>query len=201
MPLTPATPSRSKKFSPAPVACLPTHPAPHLSTDAAPPVSEIGDRRFPHAPALSQFVLVKRRPAWDRVSGWVQSRCSGVLKALPPSVLVNFARGFWRTTAGAIGFGSGAWKALTPSVLVKRVASVEVHCPPVFDQRLGGQCWSGNVSGKRALGFGSAVAGKVRQARQSVLVKSFSNSCNAPLPLFCDPVAGPALNGWGVFRV
>ena len=201
MPLTPPTLSPSEKFAPAPVASLPTHPVSLLLPRPARPVSEIGDRRFPQSRALPLFALVKRRPAWDRVSGWVQSRCSGVLKALPPSVLVNFARGFWRTTAGAIGFGSGAWKALTPSVLVKRVASVEVHCPPVFDQRLGGQCWSGNVSGKRALGFGSAVAGEVRQARQSVLVKSFSNSCNAPLPLFCDPVAGPALNGWGVFRV
>jgi len=200
MPLAPATPRRSKKFSPPPAASLPPQPAPHLRTDSAPPVSEIGDRRFPHSRALPQFVLVKRRPAWDPVSGWVQSRCSGVLKALPPSVLVNFARGFWRTTAGAIGFGSGAWKALTPSVLVKRVASVEVHCPPVFDQRLGDECWSGNGLDERVLGFGSAVSGEVRQARQGVLVKSFSGSCNAPLPPFRDPVAGPALNDWGVFR-
>ncbi len=200
MPLTPATLSRSERFSPTPAASLPTQPAPHLPTDSVPPVSEIGDRHFPHSRPLPRFVLVKRTPAWDRVSGWFQSRCSGVLKALPPSVLVNFARGFWRTSAGVLSFGSGAWKALTPSVLVKRVAPVEVHCPPVLDQRLGDQRWSGNVSGKRALGFGSAVAGEVRQARQSVLVKSFSDSCNGPLPLFCDPVAGPALNGWGVFR-
>ncbi len=200
MPLAPATPSRSKKFSPAPAASLPTQPAPHLPTDAAPPVSEIGDRRFPHSRALPLFVLVKRWSAWDRVSGWVQSRCPGVLKALPPSVLVNFARGFWRTSAGVLSFGSDAWKALTPSVLVKRVAPVEVHCPPVLDQRLGGQRWSGNVSGKRALGFGSAVAGEVRRARQSVLFKSFSGFCNAPLPPFCDPCAGGGLDGWGVFR-
>lgn len=170
MPLAPATPRRSEKFSPAPAASLLTQPAPHLPTDSAPPVSEIGGRHFPHSRPLPRFVLVKRTPAWDRVSGWFQSRCSGVLKALPPSVLV------------------------------KRVAPVEVHCPPVFDQRLGGQCWSGNVSGKRALGFGLAVAGEVRQARQSVLVKSFSGFCNAPLPPFCDPCAGGRLNGWGVFR-
>ncbi len=200
MPLTPATLSRSERFSPTPAASLPTQPAPHLPTDSAPPASEIGDRHFPHSRRLPRFVLVKRTPAWDRVSGWVQSRCPGVLKALSPSVLVNFARGFWRTSAGVLGFGSGAWKALTPSVLVKRVAPVEVHCPPVFDQRLGGQRWSGNVSGKRALGFGSAVAGEVRQARHSVLVKSFSGSCNAPLPPFCDPGARPTQNGWGVFR-
>ncbi len=200
MPLTPATPSRSKKFSPAPAASLPTQPAPHLPTDSAPLALEIRDRRFPHSRDLSLSVLVKRRPAWDRVSGWVQSRCPGVPKALSPSVLVNSAWGFWRTSAGVVGFGSGAWKALTPSVLVKRVAPVEVHCPPVLDQRLGGQRWSGNVSGKRALGFGSAVAGEVRQARHSVLVKSFSGSCNAPLPPFCDPGARPTQNGWGVFR-
>lgn len=114
MPLTPATPSRSKKFSPAPVACLPTHPAPHLSTDAAPPVSEIGDRRFPHAPALSQFVLVKRRPAWDRVSGWVQSRCSGVLKALPPSVLVNFAWGVLEDDCRGYWFWFGCLESVDP---------------------------------------------------------------------------------------
>ena len=199
-PSLPPRPAAQKSFRQPPVACLPTHPAPHLSTDAAPPVSEIGGRHFPHSRRLPRFVLVKRTPAWDRVSGWVQSRCPGVLKALSPSVLVNFARGFWRTSAGVLGFGSGAWKALTPSVLVKRVAPVEVHCPPVFDQRLGGQCWSGNVSGKRALGFGLAVAGEVRQARQSVLVKSFSGFCNAPLPPFCDPCAGGGLDGWGVFR-
>lgn len=200
MPLAPATLNRSKKFSPTAAASLPTQPALHLRTDSAPPVLEIRDRRFPHAPALSQFVLVKRTPAWDRVSGWFQSRCSGVLKALPPSVLVNFARGFWRTSAGVLSLGSGAWRALTPSVLVKRVAPVEVHCPPVLDQRLGGQHWSGNVSGKRALGFGSAVAGEVRQARQSVLVKSFPGSCTSPPPSFCDPSARLTLNGWGVFR-
>lgn len=198
MPLALASLHPLKKFSPAPAAFLPTQPVPHLPTDSAPPVSKIGDRRFPHSRALSLFALVKRRPAWDRVSGWVQSRCPGAPKALSPSVLVNSAWGFWRTSAGVLGFGSGAWKALTRSVLVKRVAPVEVHCPPVLDQRLGGQRWSGNVSGKRALGFGSAVAGEVRQARQSVLVKSFSGSCNAPLPSLCDPGARPPLNGWGV---
>jgi len=200
MPLAPATPRRSKKFSPTPAASLPTQPAPHLPTDSAPPVSEIGDRRFPHSRPPPQFVLVKRRRAWDRVSGWVQSRCGGVRKALPPSVLVNSAWGFWRASAGVPGFGSVALKALSQSVLVKRDALASVHCAPVFDQRLGVQCWAGNGSGKRALGFGSAVAGVVRQARQGALVKSFSGFCNAPLPPFRDPVAGPALNGWGVFR-
>ncbi len=200
MPLTPATPRRSKKFSPAPAASLPTQPAPHLPTDSAPPVSEIGDRRFPHAPALPLFALVKRRPAWDPVSGWFQSRCRGVQKALSPSVLVNSAWGFGWWSAGGVASFSGAWKALSRSFLVKRADLALIRCAPAFDQRLGGQCWSGNVSGKRALGFGSAVAGEVRQARQSVLVKSFSGSCNAPLPPFCDPGAGPALSGWGVFR-
>ena len=200
MPPAPATLSRSKKFSPAPAAFLPTQPAPHLPTDSAPPVSEIGDRRSPHSRALPLFVLVKRWSAWDRVSGWVQSRCGGVRKALPPSVLVNSAWGFWRASAGVPGFGSVALKALSQSVLVKRDALASVHCAPVFDQRLGVQCWAGNGSGKRALGFGSAVAGVVRQARQSVLVKSFSGSCNAPLPPFSDPGARLTLNGWGVFR-
>ncbi|MBP2483355.1 hypothetical protein J3A72_003647 [Stenotrophomonas sp. PvP093] len=200
MPLAPATPRRSKKFSPAPAASLPTHPAPHLPTDAAPPVSEIRDRRFPHAPALFQFVLVKRTPAWDPVSGWVQSRCSGVRKALSPSVLVNSAWGFGWSSAGVLALGSHALETLTPSVLVKRSDLALVRCPPAFDQRLGVQCWAGNRSGKQVMGFGSAVAGEDRQARQSVLVKSFSGSCNAPLPPFRDPVAGPALNGWGVFR-
>ena len=200
MPLAPATLSRSKTFSPAPAAFLPTQPAPHLPTDSAPPGSEIGDRRFPHSRALLLFALVKRRPAWDPVSGWVQSRYPGVRKALSPSVLVNSAWGFWRASAGVPGFGSVALKALSQSVLVKRDALASVHCAPVFDQRLGVQCWAGNGSGKRALGFGSAVAGVVRQARQSVLVKSFSGSCNAPLPPFCDPGARLTLNGWGVFR-
>lgn len=200
MPPALTTLSRSKKFSPSPAASLPTQPAPHLLTDSAPPVSEIGDRRFPHAPALSQFVLVKRTPAWDRVSGWVQSRCSGVLKALPPSVLVKSSWGFRWWSAGVLASVSGAWKALSQSVLVKRDAQLEVRCAPAFDQRLAVQCWAGNGLGKQVLGFGSAVAGEVRQARQSVLFKSFSGSCNAPLPPFRDPCAGGGLNGWGVFR-
>lgn len=153
MPLTPATPSRSKKFSPAPAASLPTQPAPHLPTDSAPLALEIRDRRFPHSRDLSLSVLVKRRPAWDRVSGWVQSRCPGVPKALSPSVLVNSAWGFWRTSAGVVGFGSGAWKALTPSVLVKRVAPVEVHCLPVLDQRLGGPALVWKCFGQAGSGF------------------------------------------------
>lgn len=198
MPLAPATPRRSKKFSPAPAASLPTQPALHLRTDSAPPVLEIRDRRFPHAPDLSQFVLVKRTPAWDRVSGWVQSRCSGVRKALSPSVLVNSAWGFGWSSAGVLALGSHALETLTPSVLVKRADLALVRCPPAFNQRLGVQCWAGNRSSKQVMGFGSAVAGEVRQARQSVLVKSFSGSCNAPLPPFCDPDARPPLNGWGV---
>ncbi len=200
MPLAPATPRRSKKFSPPPAASLPPQPAPHLRTDSAPPVSEIGDRRFPHSRALPQFVLVKRRPAWDPVSGWVHSRCRGVRKALPPSVLVNSARGLWSLSAGVLALGSYTLKALSPSVLVKRDALASVRSTPVFDQRLGDECWSGNGLDERVLGFGSAVSGEVRQARQGVLVKSFSGSCNAPLPPFRDPVAGPALNDWGVFR-
>jgi len=200
MPLAPATPRRSKKFSPPPAASLPTQPAPHLPTDSAPPVSEIGDRHFPHSRRLPRFVLVKRTPAWDRVSGWFQSRCSAVLKALPPSVLVNFARGLWSLSAGVLALGSYALKALSPSVLVKRDALASVGSAPVFDQRLGVQCWAGNRSGKQVMGFGSAVAGEVRQARHSVLVKSFSGSCNAPLPPFCDPGARPTQNDWGVFR-
>lgn len=200
MPPAPATLSRSKKFSPAPAASLPTQPAPHLPTDSVPPVSEIGDRHFPHSRPLPQFVLVKRTPAWDRVSGWVQSRCSGVRKALSPSVLVNSAWGFGWWSAGVFAFLSGAWKALSQSVLVKRADLALVRCPRAFDQRLAVQCWAGNGSGKQVQGFGSAVAGEVRQARHSVLVKSFSGSCNAPLPPFCDPGARPTQNDWGVFR-
>ncbi len=200
MPLAPATLSPSEKFLPAPAAFLPTQPAPHLPTDSAPPGSEIGDRRFPHSRALLLFALVKRRPAWDPVSGWVQSRYPGVRKALSPSVLVNSAWGFGWWSAGVLASVSGAWKALSQCVLVKRADLALVRCPPAFDQRLAVQCWAGNGSGKQVLGFGSAVAGEVRQARQSALVKSFSGSCNAPLPPFCDPSARPTQNGWGVFR-
>ncbi len=200
MPLTPATLSRSKKFSPSPAAFLPTQPAPHLPTDSAPLALEIGDRRFPRSRALPLFALVKRRPAWDRVSGWVQSRCPGVPKALSPSVLVNSAWGFGWSSAGVLALGSHTLETLTPSVLVKPSDLALVRCPPAFDQRLAVQCWAGNGLGKQVLGFGSAVAGVVRQARQSVLVKSFSGSCNAPLPPFCDPGARLTLNGWGVFR-
>lgn len=198
MPLAPATPSRSKKFSPAPAASLPNQPAPHLPTDSAPLASEIGDRRFPHSRALPLSVLVKRRSAWDRVSGWVQSRCPGVRKALSPSVLVNSARGFGWWSAGVLASVSGAWQALSKSVLVKRADLTLVRSAPAFDQRVNVQCRPGNGSGKRVMGFGSAVAGEVRQARRSVVVKSFSGSCNAPLPPFCDPGARPPLNGWGV---
>jgi len=197
MPLTPATLSRSKKFSPAPAAFLPTQPAPHPPTDSAPPVSEIGDRRFPHAPALSQFVLVKRTPAWDRVSGWVQSRSSGVRKDLSPSVLVNSAWGLWRSSAGSSALGLVAREALSHSVLVKRVVQVLVHCAPAFELRLAVECCPENGSAKRVLGLGWAVTGLVRQARRIVLVESFSSPCNAPLPTFCDPGAGSDLRDWG----
>lgn len=198
MPPALATLSRSKKFSPAPAAFLPTQPAPHLPTDSAPPVSEIEDRRFPHSRALPLFALAKRRPAWDPVSGRVQSRCRGVRKALSPSVLVNSAWGFGWWSAADLASLSGAWKALSQSVLVKRPDLALVRRPPAFDQRLAVQCWAGNGSGKQVLGFGSAVTGEIRQARQSVLVKSFSGSCNAPLPPFCDPCAAGGSDGWGV---
>lgn len=199
MPLTPTTPGRSKKLSPAPAASLPTQPAPHLSTDSAPPALEIGGRRFPHSRALPLSALVKRRPAWDRLSGWVQSRCPVVRKALSPSVLVKSSWGFWRSFAGGSVLGSHALKTLTQSVLVKRADLALARCAPASDQRLGVQCWSGIGSGKRVLGFGPAVAGEIRRALLSVLVKSFSGSCNAPLPPFCDPCAGGGLNGWGAF--
>lgn len=190
MPLAPATPRRSKKFSPTPAASLPTQPAPHLPTDSAPPVSEIGDRRFPHSRPPPQFVLVKRRRAWDRVSGWFQSRCSGVRKALSPSVLVNSAWGFGWSSAGVLALGSHALETLTPSVLVKRADLALVRCPPAFDQRLRVECWPGNGSEKRVVGLRSAVVGTVRQARKSVLAKSFSGSCAPPLPLPGNPGAG-----------
>lgn len=198
MPPAPATLSRSKKFSPAPAAALPTQPVPLFFPDLASAASEIVDHRFPHAPALPLFVLVKRRPAWDPVSGRVQSRCRGVRKALSPSVLVNSAWGFGWWSAAVLASLSDAWKALSQSVLVKRADLALVRCPAAFDQRLAVQCWAGNGSGKQVLGFGSAVAGEVRQDRQSVLVKSFSGSCNAPLPPFRDPCAGGGLSGWGV---
>lgn len=198
MPLTPATLSPSEKFAPAPVASLPTHPVSLLLPRPARPVSEIGDRRFPQSRALPLFALVKRRPAWDPVSGWVQSRCRGVRKALSPFVLVNSAWGFGWWSAGVLASLSGAWKALSQSVLVKRADLALIRCPPAFDQRLAVQCWAGNGLGKQVLGFGSAVAGEVRQARQSVLVKSFSGSGNDPLPPFRDPCAGGGLSGWGV---
>lgn len=194
MPLTPATPSRSKKFSPAPAASLPTQPAPHLPTDSAPLALEIRDRRFPHSRDLSLSVLVKRRPAWDRVSGWVQSRCPGVRKALSPSVLVNSAWGFGWWSAAVLASLSGAWKALSQSVLVKRADLALGRCPPAFDQRLRVECWPGNGSEKRVVGLRSAVVGMVRQARKSVLVKSFSGSCAPPLPLPGNPGAGAELN-------
>lgn len=201
MPLAfaPPLPPNPFRFAPA------THPAKHpvtlLSDDQHRPSFRNSNPDSPHVPAPPVTpVSADRFLGFGSSSAGVWTRCWGVLKALTPSVLVNSAWGFGWSSAEIPALGSGALKALSSSVLVKRDAQVGVHCTPASDQRVDVQCWPGTGSAKRALGFCWAVAGGVRQARQSVLVKSFSGSCNAPLPSFCDPGAGCALNGWGVCR-
>ncbi len=200
MPLAfaPPLPPNPFRFPPA------THPAKHpgtlLPNDQPRARFRNGSPSNPHVPApLSPPVSADRFLGfwWSSEGGW--TRCSGVWKALPQSVLVNSPRRLWRPSAGSSALGLLARKALSHSVLVKRVAKVLVHCAPAFDQRIGVQCWPGNGSVKRVLGLGSAVAGENRLARQIVLVKSFSSACNAPLPTFYDPGAGFALTEWGVF--
>lgn len=192
----PPLPPNPFRFPPA------THPAKHpvtlLPNDQPRARFRNGSPSNPHVPApLSPPVSADRFLGfgWSSEGGW--TRCSGVWKALPQSVLVNSPRRLWRPSAGSSALGLLARKALTHSVLVKRVAKVLVHCAPAFDQRIGVQCWPGNGSVKRVLGLASAVAWKNRLARQIVLVRSFSSACNAPLPTFCDPGAGSDLHGWG----
>jgi len=142
----------------------------------------------------------------ERVLGF-GSACTGVFDSrapaserLSPSVLVKLRRGLLELSAWGFLLGSGALRALSPSFLVKRVAQAFVRCAPVIDQRVVGQCRPGNGSAKRVLGSGRVVAGEIRQARQTVLVKSFSSPCCVPLPWLSNPGARSALNGSGVRR-
>jgi len=173
MPLTPATLSPSENFAPAPAAFLPTQPAPHLPTDSAPPVSEIGDRRFPLSRALPLFALAKRRPAWDPVSGRVQSRCRGARKTLPPSVLV---------------------KRMGSAFVFLAMVSAKLFCPTRVSetlpaaQRERDHWWVLRRIGTLGRACLARIVGRLSAARQIVL--SFSGSCNAPRPPFCDPGAG-----------
>ncbi len=181
------------------------HPAQHpvtlLPNDQHPTPSLNRSPSNPHVPApLSPLVSAERFLGFWMACAGIRTHCSGVRKALTPSVLVNSAWGFWRSCAAVLAFGSGAWKAVSHSVSVKRAALALVHSAPASDQRLGVQCWPWNGSAKRVLGLGSAVARDIRQARQIVLVKSFSGFCNAPLPLLCDPGARSELNDSGVRR-
>jgi len=201
MPLatTPLLPPKPFRIAPA------IHPAPApvplLPDDQHPALFRISNPVIPHTSApLPPLVSAERFLGfWMACSGH-RTRCSGVRKALTPSVLVNSAWRFWRSCAAVLAFGSGAWNAVSHSVSVKRVALALVHFAPAFDQRLGVQRWPWNGSAKRVLGLGSAVARDIRQARKIVLVESFSGFCNAPLPPLCDPGARSALNGSGVRR-
>lgn len=198
MPLAPASLHRPNPFHFVPAI----HPAPAPVTlppnDQLHPSSRFSSPSNPHVSApLSAPVTVERFLGFGWSSAGVLQCCSGVRKALPQSVLVNSARGFSWACAWVPALGSGACRALTQSVLVKRVAPALVHCAPAFDLRLRVEWWPENGSAKRVHGLGSAVTGLVRQARQIVLVKSFSSPCNAPLPPFCEPLGGSALNGWG----
>lgn len=198
MPLAPASLHRTKPFRFTPA----THPAQHpviLFSDDQPPASfRISNTDSPHVPAPPVTPVSVERFLWFWLAcAGVLQCCSGVRKALTPSVLVNSSWGFGWSSAGVSALCLGALKALTQAVLVKRPVLASVRCTSAFDQRVEVQCWPGTGSAKRALGFCWAVAGGVRQARQSVLVKSFSGSCSAPLQLFCVLGAGSALNGLG----
>ncbi len=182
MPLTPATLSRSKKLSPAPAASLPTQPASLLLHRPASPASEIGDRRFPHSPALPLFVLVKRRQALDAASGSVQSRCRGAQEPFPPFVLVKRV---------------GAASVLLTSVFTKLFFPIRVSETLAPAQRVRGHWWALRQAGTLGRMCWARIAGQFSGARQIVLVKSFSSACNAPLPTLCDPGAGSDLNGRG----
>ncbi len=185
MPPAPATLSRSKKFSLAPAAVLPTQPAPHLPTDSAPPASEIEDRRVAHAPALPLFVLVKRRPALDTARGRIQSRYRGAKKRFPPSVLAKQVRTAFVFLAPVFA------KPFFPTHVSETLPAAQRERDHRWALRrigtLGRTCWA-------------RMAGQFSEARQIVSVKSFSSACNAPRPPFCDPGAGFSLNEWGVRR-
>lgn len=184
MPLAPAMPYLSKKFSPAPAASLPTQPISLFFPDPASAVSEIGDHRFPHAPALPLFVLVKRRPAWDPVSGWVQSRCRSARKTFLASVLVK---------------GVGTASVFLASFFARRCCSTRFSETLAPAQRARGHWWAWRHAGTLGRMRWARMAGQFSGARQIVLVRSLS-PCAPPLPLSGNPGAASALNGGGVFH-
>ncbi len=181
MPLILTTRSRSKKFSPSPAADRPTQPVSLLPPRIPSPVREIGDRRIFHAPALPLFVLVKRRPAMDPASGGVESGRRGAQRTFSPSVLVK--------------------RVGPPSVFLASIFT-KPHCPTRVSetlpaaQRARGHWWSWRHAGTKGRTCWARMAGQLKEARQIVLVKSFSSPCNAPLRLFGNPDAVAALNGW-----
>lgn len=198
MPLAPASLHRPNPFHFVPAI----HPAPAPVTlppnDQNPASIRIINPVIPYVSMpLSPPVSLERFLGFGWSGAGVLQCCSGVRKALPQSFLVNFARGLWRSSAGSPALALLALKALSHSVLVKRAAPAPVHCAPAFELRLGVECWPENGSAKRVDGLGSAVTGLVQQARQIVLGESFSSPCYAPLPPFCEPLGGSALNGWG----
>lgn len=198
MPLATASLRPPQPFHFVPAIHPAQHPVTLFPNDQHPTPSRNSSPSSPHVPApLSPLVSAERFLGFWMACAGIRTRCSGVRKALTPSVLVNSAWGFCGSCAAVLAFGSGARNAVSHSVSVKRVALALVHFAPAFDQRLGVQCWPWNGSAKRVLGLGSAVARDIRQARQIVLVKSFSGFCDAPLPPLCDPGARSALNGLG----
>ncbi len=198
MPLAFAPPLPPNPFDFPPATYPATAPVTLPPNDQHHPSSRFSPPSNPHVSApLSALVTVERFLGFGWSSAGVLQCCSGVRKALPQSVLVNSARGFWRSSAGSPALALLALKAPSHSVLVKRAAPALVHCAPAFELRLGVERWPENGSAKRVLGLESAVTGLVQQARQIVLVESFSSPCNAPLPPFCEPLGGSALNGWG----
>lgn len=197
MPLAFAPPLPPKPFRFAPA----THPAPApvtlLTYDQRRPSFRYCNPDSPHASVSLFPVSADRFLGFGIPCAEVRTRCSGVRKAVTSSVLVNSAWGLGWSSAGIPELGSAALKALSHSVLVKRIAQALVHCAPAFDLRLGVECCPENGSAKRALGLGSAVVGGFRLAWQSVLVKSFSSPCPAPVPMSGNPSAGSSLKCWG----
>lgn len=148
----PPLPPNAFRLAPA------THPAPArvtlLTYDQRGPSFCNRDPDSPHVPAppVTPVSVERFLGVWLACAGVLQC-CSGVRKALTPSVLVNSSWGFGWTSAGVSALCLGALKALTQAALVKRLVLASVRCTSAFDQRVEVQCWPGTGSAKRALGF------------------------------------------------
>ena len=186
MPLAPASPQPAAPFAQATAALLPSHAVSLLSP------------RIAHLPARN-----KRGPAPNAFTQ-------------PPFVLVKRAQGLGHGCARAAGLPQDAQESLPTSVLVKRAGVLSVLLQGFLElrssrvsvpeshhlaQRREGHWRAFCHLPVRGLGNWLPGARMLPEARQVVLVRSFSSHCRAPLIALSSRGAKAVLNGVGACRV